>query len=196
VRGLGVGCGRDGGSLDPLERPFALCWMCEAGECALLVCGAVSPVIEAAVVLVGLGGTWAGSGHMTGLPDGMGVRLGLAADDGGSLELCEHPLALGLAGDVGERITFARGMVSLVIEVGTGLAGVGMPLGGVGAEAVGMRSLGVPVAGVRAWGVTGAGIVGLGPRNATSLFDGLGQCANGLRGCSGAEVARTGDRTD
>jgi hypothetical protein len=52
-KGAGFGLAKgDGGSFGPSGCPFVLGWMCKTGERTSLTWGAVSPVIEAAAVLV------------------------------------------------------------------------------------------------------------------------------------------------
>jgi hypothetical protein len=52
-KGAGFGLAKgDGGSFSPSVCPFVLGWMCKTGERTSLTWGAVSPMIEAAAVLV------------------------------------------------------------------------------------------------------------------------------------------------
>src|SRR5882724_10083212 len=79
---LGLAMG-NGGSLDALERPFALRLASQMGGHASLVWGAVSPAIEAAAGSAVVGASWGDACACVGLPVGEGASWGFAAGDFG-----------------------------------------------------------------------------------------------------------------
>ena len=111
---LGIVTGH-GGSLDALERPFALCLASPMGGSASLVWGAVSPAIEAAAGSAVVGVSWGDACACAGLAVGEGAGWGFAPGDGSSHHPFGHPFA------VGERVLLALGVTPLAV----GLACVG-----------------------------------------------------------------------
>ena len=109
----------NGGSLDALERPFALRLASQMGGRASLVWGAVSPAIEAAAGSVVMGASWGDACAIAEPAVGEGAGWGFATGDGGPHNPFGHLFA------VGERVPLALGATPLA----TGLARVGASLG-------------------------------------------------------------------